>query len=420
VSDTRPHARALIWCQREMRIKDNLILHYVAQNKLKACALVFEPENQSQNQSQFFWQSVECFRESLKTYEIQLFVVRGQPEETIPDWLNENKIESVLTGTSYNFLDEDIENNLRKIIAPATLQTFDQKTLICEADLPFAINDLPLVFTNFRKKVEDNLTIKAPVPEVAPAALGFEPKVPNSAALADNPFCNTAALAHQFLSGGETAAWQRIEHYFFETQSLSKYKETRNGLINLNDSSKLSPYLADGSISARSIYSEVKKYESIHGANESTYWLIFELLWRDYFKFLARLAGPKLFDANGLSSKNLDWPTNSVKFKNWCMGQTGVDFVDANMRELLATGWMSNRGRQNVASHLAKTLKLNWVAGADWFEKQLIDYDPESNWGNWQYLAGVGTDPRDRIFNIDRQAEMYDPDSIYRKKWLTT
>ena len=88
------------------------------------------------------------------------------------------------------------------------------------------------------------------------------------------------------------------------------------------------------------------------------------------------------------------------------------------MRELAATGWMSNRGRQNVASFLVNDLHVDWRMGAYWFERLLIDYDPCSNWGNWQYLAGVGNDPRDgRRFDPVRQAAMYDADGAYVRHW---
>jgi deoxyribodipyrimidine photo-lyase len=107
-----------------------------------------------------------------------------------------------------------------------------------------------------------------------------------------------------------------------------------------------------------------------------------------------------------------------ITLQSWMQGETGEPFIDANMKELLHTGWMSNRGRQNVANFLAKTLKVNWTWGADWFEKRLIDYDPCNNWGNWNYTAGVGTDQRDRTFNPQNQSRMYDPENIYQKKWL--
>jgi len=105
-------------------------------------------------------------------------------------------------------------------------------------------------------------------------------------------------------------------------------------------------------------------------------------------------------------------------FDLWAIGKTGVPFVDANMRELTATGWMSNRGRQNVASFLVRDLKVNWQMGAEYFESQLIDYDTCSNWGNWNYVAGVGSDPReDRYFNILTQAKNYDPLGDYVRLW---
>ena len=106
-------------------------------------------------------------------------------------------------------------------------------------------------------------------------------------------------------------------------------------------------------------------------------------------------------------------------FERWARGETGVPFVDANMREMNATGFMSNRGRQNVASFLVKDLKLNWQMGANYMESVLIDYDVASNWCNWNYVAGVGNDPReDRYFNILSQATRYDPSGDYIRHWL--
>ena len=115
-------------------------------------------------------------------------------------------------------------------------------------------------------------------------------------------------------------------------------------------------------------------------------------------------------------------PTNKhqqILFDKWINAQTGIDFIDANMLELKLTGFMSNRGRQNIASYLCHYLQLDWRYGAAYFEQQLIDYDVCSNWCNWAYLAGVGNDPRpNRVFNIDKQASDYDANKIFRKLWL--
>merc|ERR1719498_1720344 len=90
-----------------------------------------------------------------------------------------------------------------------------------------------------------------------------------------------------------------------------------------------------------------------------------------------------------------DWKDDPVLFDQWINGTTGYPFIDSNMRELKETGWMSNRGRQVVASFLTKDLGLDWRWGAEWFECHLLDHSVEANWGNWTYSAGVGTDPRE-------------------------
>jgi deoxyribodipyrimidine photo-lyase len=110
---------------------------------------------------------------------------------------------------------------------------------------------------------------------------------------------------------------------------------------------------------------------------------------------------------------------NEGLFESWQIGQTKHDFVNANMMELNLTGFMSNRGRQNVASYLCHDLKLDWRYGAAYFEEQLIDYDVSSNWGNWAYIAGVGNNPRGvSVFNLNKQADDYDKNKSYRNLWL--
>jgi deoxyribodipyrimidine photo-lyase len=173
-------------------------------------------------------------------------------------------------------------------------------------------------------------------------------------------------------------------------------------------------------LSPKRIYSELKQYEKKYGDNKSTYWLFFELLWRDFFRLVGKKYGNMIFNIGGLSGKSdKTWRTDDRLFNVWADGRTGVPFIDANMRELKQTGFMSNRGRQNVASFLTKDLKINWLMGAEWFESQLVDYDPCSNYGNWLYIAGVGNDPREnRYFNILSQAHRYDPNGEYIKLWL--
>jgi deoxyribodipyrimidine photo-lyase len=219
--------------------------------------------------------------------------------------------------------------------------------------------------------------------------------------------------------GGEIEGLKRLRYYTAESHALATYKETRNELIGDVYSSKFSPWLALGALSVKHIMRTINNYELQYLANESTYWMKFELLWREFFQWTMKKHGDSCFSFEGIRGKKQSVYHDQRLIDDWRYGTTQDDFVNANMNELLLTGYMSNRGRQNVASYFVHTLKQDWRIGAEWFESQLIDYDVASNWGNWMYVAGVGNDPRqDRVFNTKKQADMYDANGEYRSLWL--
>jgi deoxyribodipyrimidine photo-lyase len=311
--------------------------------------------------------------------------------------------------------DEAREERELAVALGVRLQADPQSTLLDRTALPFTIGQLPEVFTQFRNQVEERLTVRAEVhtPKALPSAGSWTSPILSWDFGAEGPLPHQEA-GHPHFSPGEAAGLARLETYLWKSDRIQTYKQTRNGLIDWDDSSKLSPYLSVGALSPRRVYFELKRYEHERVRNDSTYWLLFELLWRDYFKLIAEKWGAKLF--TGMKPRS-EPRHDASAFASWCRGETGDRFVDANMRELNATGWMSNRGRQNVASYLAKTMRLDWRQGASYFEERLIDYDPTSNWGNWAYLAGVGQDGRDRVFNPEKQASLYDPAGTYRDRW---
>ena len=296
-------------------------------------------------------------------------------------------------------------------------------TLFHIEDIPFPIKHLPDIFTQFRKAVEAESKVRPLQPCIkgfsgfAVAERGQMPE-PESLGL-QAP--DTAGPSPDYqMEGGETAALAYLQTYIEQRQLIRTYKETRNGLLGMDYSTKLSAWLSVGAISAKTIYYQIKAHEAAHGANDSTYWVVFELLWRDYFRFVARKFGRKIFSVDGIRPKEgIPHHIDAGTFLAWTEGRTGIPFIDANMRQLQRTGFMSNRGRQNVASFLVNDLGQNWTAGAAWFESHLIDYDPCSNWGNWCYVAGVGNDPRpNRYFNILKQAKDYDPHGRFMRYWL--
>lgn len=288
-----------------------------------------------------------------------------------------------------------------------------QSSMIATDDLPFSTNQTPDIFTQFRQNIEKH-KIKYTNPVEKPVSLPSLPLTSSSLKQSEHFKGVSSNIVFQ---GGETSALAHIEQYF-QRRLPDTYKQTRNQLIGLDYSSKFSPWLAWGCCSARTIANKLESYEAKHGANDGTYWLWFELLWRDYFRFIHFKYGKKLYRAKGLSEKPLP-SFNGDVFKSWSEGETSESLIDAAMRELKTSGYLSNRLRQVVASYLIYDLQGDWQAGAAWFESQLIDYDVYSNQGNWLYIAGRGTDPRGgRAFNVKKQTQDHDPQGIYRDLWL--
>jgi deoxyribodipyrimidine photo-lyase len=307
-----------------------------------------------------------------------------------------------------------------------------ESTMIAVRDLPFAPDAMPDQFTQFRTKIEKaKYLFTEPVlapSEIPPLPANFKQsdlisgaQTPIRVESLIQPTGHPHSSFPHYLDayrGGTSAAVAHLQQYL-ERALPHSYKATRNQLHGLDYSSKLSPWLALGCISARSVMYELKQFESEQGANEGSYWLWFELLWRDYFRVLHLKYGKQLYCASGLNQSEKPIH-NTHGFERWCSGTTGESIVDAGMRELKATGYLSNRLRQVVASYLIYDLHSDWRAGAAWFESQLLDYDVYSNQGNWLYIAGRGTDPRGgRRFNPQKQALDHDANGSYRALWLS-
>ncbi|WP_396176461.1 DASH family cryptochrome [Flavobacterium sp.] len=422
----------LVWFRNDLRVHDNTSLFEACKKGGKVLAVYcLDPRHFAETKygfkktekfrAQFLLETVFELYHSLKEKNIPLFVFYEKPEVIIPKLIEEHSVSTVFLQKEWT--SEEVNVNDKVINQNSTIkwiETYDQ-FLFHPDDIPYSdFNELPEVFTVFRKKCETTVKVRPTV---------SIKKRPDSNWIQTNFFnislvdlglesfethLNSAFPFH----GGESIARKRLENYFFETENLSSYKQTRNGLIGTDYSSKFSPWLANGSISARTIYWEVQQYEQEICKNEDTYWLLFELIWRDYFKYVSLKHGNKIFQLEGILGKKYDWNFHSKAFEQWKNGTTNEPFVNANMIELQQTGFMSNRGRQNVASFWAKEWEQDWRVAALYFESMLIDYDVHSNYGNWMYNSGVGNDPRDRKFNIQRQAEMYDAKGEYQRLWL--
>lgn len=353
----------------------------------------------------------------LKKLNIPLLVFSHDQKNEAFNFIENHSVESIVTSKAHNSRKNLWQKSIENKFSNIQVNYFSTDTLLDLNHFDMKASTMPDIFTSFRKIVEKNWKVE-PLPRpLAKVEKHFEIKkefIKHSSQ--EIKLSNHTSVFH----GGSSHGLARIHDYVWESKAVLNYKETRNGMIDFDDSSKFSPWLSMGCISAKEIYWQVNEFENQVEKNDSTYWLIFELLWRDYFKFLAEKYQEKIFRSNGITDHPTLKRTKFLEncFDSWKAGQTDDPFINANMIELAATGWMSNRGRQNVASYLAKTLNVDWTLGAAWFEETLIDYDCESNWGNWLYQSGFGTDPRNRVFNPQLQAQYYDPDRAYQDKWL--
>ncbi|KAL8696981.1 MAG: hypothetical protein Q9224_002520, partial [Gallowayella concinna] len=284
----------------------------------------------------------------------------------------------------------------------------DEKYYVDDRDLPFQNpRQLPDVFTTYRKQVEPlreaprrslptpkNLL---PLPDtIPPQPAPFQipdtlegiisclnkPLEPSLGLTNPPKYPPKAQSAHPF-HGGETTGRERIEH-LITSGNMTTYKDTRNGMLGLDFSTKLSAWLALGCITARQVHEYLIDFEEaktqlgkgVHGygkgENKGTAAVRFELLWRDYFRLTTRKFGPRLFRISGFkadTSYSWKYPQKDKEVQHtvqrFLEGTTGNGFIDASMRELFLTGYTSNRLRQNVASFLAKHLGIDWRIGAE-------------------------------------------------------
>jgi deoxyribodipyrimidine photo-lyase len=414
--------------------------------------------------AQFVLESVADLRRNLETHGSGLLVAVGRPENVLAD-IARRFIETETTSSSgsssekmlnINIICQEevcseelaVDKAIRREMA-STLKgggkgnkfqfvTVWGGTMYNPNDLPFEGNvaGIPDTFTPFRTKVEKYCKIGSPL--AVPVDTGLQlvndvKAITNAGAFEYMP--TLAELGYtiediekattidertampSMYRGGETYALARVQDYIWDKDLIKVYFDTRNGMIGSDYSTKFSPWLAHGNVSPRYIARECRRYEESRVQNKSTYWVVFELLWRDYFKFFAKKHGNSIFQLGGtIRDTRKKWGMNIKSIQAWREGRTGYPLVDANMRELLATGFMSNRGRQNVCSFLTIDMNMDWRYGAAHFEEHLLDHDVHSNWGNWCSGAGM-TGGRLNRFNIVKQSKDYDFGGDYVRLW---
>ncbi|MGC9458029.1 MAG: DASH family cryptochrome [Halothiobacillaceae bacterium] len=412
------------WFRNDLRVDDNPALNEAARDATALLPLYLHDPRQDETTPWGFARrrshrqialrrALDELDQELRARGSRLIELQGKPEAVLPRLVSALNATRLVAERIAAPEEEAVDAAL--VAAGVPLALHWQSTLLMPEHLPFAIPALPDVFSAFRRAVEKcGLPVRSAV-----QAQRCLPPLPPAWAQFVRPFACRAVAPGDLPPVPPTGTISGREHLnrYLASDRPARYKQTRNGLMGKNYSTRLSVFLALGALSPVQVHEALCLHEDRQGVSEGSTWIRFELLWRDYFRFLHRQHGRRLYQARGLSERP-EPAHDPAAFRRWCAGATGEPFVDAGMRELHVTGFLSNRMRQNVASYLVNDLGCDWRAGAAWFEACLIDYDVYSNQGNWLYLAGRGTDPRgQRRFDPQRQAGMYDPMGEYRKLW---
>lgn len=421
--------KVAFWFTDDLRLQDNLALNWACNHYASiAFIYVLNPHDLGPNNYQhkaigahrlrFMYQSLFDLEQQLKSLGHRLVILEGQAANAVCRFVAEQQIDALVRSKPVGWYEQKTWQMIEAALPQVRCFSTWNHTLFKPEQLDLTPQRLNS-FSSFRKHVEYFKFAVQPVGDTL-STLPQPIQVPYSQGLSLQDFAQkylTKATVDNTFKGGEHHAMAHVQEYF-SSAAPSSYKLTRNQLDGWTSSTKFSPFLALGNLSPRYLWQQLKAYEAQHGANDSTYWIGFELLWREYFQWAALQQQARLFSFQGQAEHKPKTSYYSARFKKWCNGETPYPLVNACMKELNATGFMSNRGRQIVASCLVNELAVDWRYGAAYFQQQLLDYDVASNWGNWQYLAGVGKDPRGgRHFNLDKQTQEYDPERRYIKHW---
>jgi deoxyribodipyrimidine photo-lyase len=418
---TQHPSRYVYWVRNDLRRTDNFTWEALLAHRTNHApdapllALVTGPPGWDA-QTPFGWSRLSDRRKNLWLQAARGFEAEwlSQPGASLEFYWGANPAELLPSNTgagdavfaSRGFATEEIREE-RAVALAASARGFELNLLenhdVWEPALwNFSLQSLPLTFSGYRRKVE----------ALPPPPLG-NPTLPSYPQSAAPPLSDAHPLSGFPFSGDAQSALAHLRRFVWETDGLRCYKETRNGLLGVDYSGKISPWLATGALSVRTVWKEVNRYESERGANAGSEWFKMELLWRSYFLWAGRVDGARLFGPpcawnNGIQRRVALW-TN---------GETPNAFVNAGMIELRETGYMSNRIRQNAASYFIHQLGLPWPIGASYFEHHLLDYEAAVNWGNWNHLAGGPRNPGRRPpFDPTQQAAFYDPQGAYQQAW---
>ncbi len=394
------------WLRRDLRLDDNAALYYALRTGVPVLPVfIFDTDildgldNKQDKRVAFIYDTLVSVHGQLKNTGSGLRVMHGRPVDCFKQLADEYDIAAVYTNHDYepyaNKRDEAVADMLReRSIAFHSYKDqviFEQDEVIKDNGEPYT------VYTPYSRKWKDKLN-------------SFYLKPYPTEKYQDNFLKQEAVPMLSLKDIGFEWVDYDMPPARLDKDIAKQYEETRNYPA-IEGTTKLSVHLRFGTISPRKLVAEAKELNPQ---------LLNELIWREFYQMILWHFPQVVTESFREEYDHIAWRNNEQEFELWCKGETGYPIVDAGMRELNETGYMHNRVRMIVASFLTKDLLIDWRWGEAYFAGKLMDYDLAANNGNWQWAAGTGCDaaPYFRVFNPQLQAEKFDPDGAYIKRWV--
>lgn len=417
--------RGLHWFRNDLRLRDNTALAALAARTDQWLPVfILDPRllagpRAGEPRTRFLLDCLRRLGVELERRGIPLLVRSGCPEEVLPKLMHE-------TGTRILSFNEDTtpfaclrDARVRREVERDGGQVLSllDNVVFRPSEVRTGSGGVYSVYTPYRnrwwKRWDEEPRLPSRMPRLPAPIPGFSPDpVPRS-----EEFAATTS-AFTLPTGGEAAARRRLDG-FLENKA-ARYHEDRDR-PDIDGTSRLSPYLRFGAISARQCFERATMAIDADPSLQLGVrkWLD-ELIWREFYATILAEYPRVLHENFRREYDGIEWNDDPDGFAAWCEGRTGYPIVDAGMRQLHATGWMHNRVRMIVASFLTKDLLIDWRKGERFFFKTLVDGDPASNSGGWQWAASTGTDaqPYFRIFNPVAQGRRWDPKGDYVRRWV--
>jgi deoxyribodipyrimidine photo-lyase len=416
--------RALHWFRSDLRVADNTALTAAAARAERlTCAFVLDDRllcgaKSGAPRVRFLLDCLARLRADLEARGSALVVRRGDPEVELAKLTAETRTELVTWNRDYGPFARARDARVTQALEEqgVSTRTFRDRVVFEANEVRTRAGGAFSVYGPYRRAWLERWAKEPQAPLAAPRLPPPIARVTRGA-LPSAAELGLRSAAAKLPTGGSAAALRRLDA--FANDALADYAWQRD-LPAVAGTSRLSAHLRFGTLSVRACLARAAEAEGERSLREGARKWRDELVWREFYHAILAEHPRVLRHAYKPAFDSLEWSDDEAGFRAWCEGRTGYPFVDAGMRELAASGWMHNRARMVVASFLTKDLGVDWRRGEAFFMQSLVDGDPASNNGGWQWAASTGSDsqPYFRIFNPVAQGERFDPDGDYVRRWV--